>query len=212
MEPTLTTPKRLRIYLASSWRNPQYAAVLAALRAAGHDVYNFKNPEAGNNGFRWSEIDGDWEKWTPEQYRKALEHPVAESGFAHDMRALSRCDALVMVQKCGVSSALELGWAAGAGIPTIALLAPSEPELMLKMADHICLSVEEVIEKLSAAVSPRRGLWRRFVCTKCLYRQDADGACQCAGNYSTCDEMRRPYSGPPCKCWACSQKRGADHV
>jgi hypothetical protein len=53
-----------------------------------------------------------------------------------------------MVQPCGRSAALELGWAAGAGKPTIVLLAAAEPELMLKMADYFCLTIEEVIETL----------------------------------------------------------------
>lgn len=204
----------MRIYLASSWRNPQHPAVLAALRAAGHDVYDFKNPEAGNNGFHWSQVDpeADYEpgarkEWEPWLQIAALHHPIARESFDHDMRALSRCDALVMVQKCGVSSALELGWAAGAGIPTIALLAPGEPELMLKMADRICLTVEEVIGVLKR-MRPRTGRWAVRICGGCQQREQADGSCLCAGNYSTCDEKRRPYGGPPCDCWVCSQKRG----
>jgi hypothetical protein len=44
--------------------------------------------------------------------------------------------------------ALELGWAAGAGKATIVLLADGEPELMLKMADHLCLDMWEVIAAL----------------------------------------------------------------
>ena len=47
----------LAIYLASSWRNTYYPDVLAALRAAGHDVYDFRNPGDGTDGFKWSKID-----------------------------------------------------------------------------------------------------------------------------------------------------------
>jgi nucleoside 2-deoxyribosyltransferase len=77
-------------------------------------------------------------------------------GFRYDEDALERCDALVMVQPCGRSAALELGWAAGAGKPTIVLLADGEPELMLKMAQHFCLTVEEVLQVL-ASLSPEVG-------------------------------------------------------
>jgi hypothetical protein len=69
-----------------------------------------------------------------------------ERGFDYDMTALRNCDALVMVQPCGRSAALELGWACGAGKPTIVLLADGEPELMLRMADHFCLTIEEVMD------------------------------------------------------------------
>ncbi|HEX5368491.1 MAG TPA: hypothetical protein VFY10_03670, partial [Dehalococcoidia bacterium] len=67
-----------------------------------------------------------------------------------DMSALRDCDALVMLQPCGRSAALELGWAAGAGKPTIVLLADGEPELMLKVAHYFCLSVGEMIETLKS--------------------------------------------------------------
>jgi len=56
----------------------------------------------------------------------------------------------VMLQPCGRSAALELGWAAGAGKRTLVLLADAqEPELMLKVADRLCLSIAEVLEDLS---------------------------------------------------------------
>lgn len=43
------------VYVASSWRNPSQPAVIAALRAAGIDCYDFRNPPGGT-GFSWSEV------------------------------------------------------------------------------------------------------------------------------------------------------------
>jgi hypothetical protein len=43
------------VYVASSWRNLAQPAVVAALRTAGIDCYDFKNPEGGT-GFSWSEV------------------------------------------------------------------------------------------------------------------------------------------------------------
>lgn len=43
------------VYVASSWRNPRQPEVIAALRAAGVDCYDFRNPE-GRTGFSWSEV------------------------------------------------------------------------------------------------------------------------------------------------------------
>ena len=44
----------MRIYVASSWRNTHQQAIVAALREAGHDVYDFRNPRPGDKGFAWS--------------------------------------------------------------------------------------------------------------------------------------------------------------
>lgn len=46
------------VYVASSWRNPFQTAVCAALRSAGIDHYDFKNP-AGGTGFSWRDVDPD---------------------------------------------------------------------------------------------------------------------------------------------------------
>src|SRR5688572_3102668 len=133
----------MRVFVSSSWRNERQPSVVAALRQAGHDVYDFRSPTDGASGFSWAEVDSDWLGWSPSQFRDHSSDPLVEQGFQNDMRALRECDALVMVQPCGRSAALELGWACGAGKATIVLLADGEPELMLKMADQFCLSVEE---------------------------------------------------------------------
>ncbi len=140
----------MKIYLASSWRNDHQPSVLAALRAAGHEVYDFRNPAPGNDGFRWSEIDPNWQQWTPAQYQAALNHPIAERGFGFDMKALIECDACVLVLPCGRSAHLELGWAAGAGKITIVLqLEPQEQELMVKMCTGLASSVDGLIALLA---------------------------------------------------------------
>lgn len=140
----------MKIYLASSWRNPHQPSVLAALRAAGHEVYDFRNPAPDNDGFHWSEIDPNWQQWTPEQYHEALNHPIAERGFEHDMQALMACNVCVLVLPCGRSAHLELGWAAGAGKGTIVLqLDPQEPELMVKMCNAIVSHVDELLALLA---------------------------------------------------------------
>lgn len=152
----------MNIYVASSWRNPWQPPVVELLRASGHEVYDFRNPEPGGDGFHWSEIDRDWKEWSPERYRKKLDHSISEKGFLLDMNALRRCDACVLVQPCGTSSHLELGWAAGAGKRTAILfplnIEPSpeipprdlkvEPELMAKMADAILVGPLELLQWL----------------------------------------------------------------
>lgn len=144
--PLQIVPVRLRrIYVASSWRNPLQGGVVEALRLDGHEVYDFKNPRPGDKGFAWAEIDPDWQKWTAEQYRAALDHPIAKAGFASDFNAMKWADVFVLVLPCGRSAHLELGWAAGQGKQTIILTRDGEePELMARMCDHICGSLDEV--------------------------------------------------------------------
>jgi len=71
----------MKIYVASSWRNKWQPEIVLLLRSAGHEVYDFRNPCEGNTGFKWSDIDNNWESWTPEEYIKCLKSPIAENGF-----------------------------------------------------------------------------------------------------------------------------------
>lgn len=144
-------PARWRkIYVASSWRNPLQAGVVESLHWDGHAVYDFKNPSPTNKGFSWSEIDPEWRQWTADQYRAALEHPIAKRGFASDFAAMKWADTFVLVLPCGRSAHLELGWAAGQGKQTIILTRDGEePELMARMCDHICTSLDEVRQILA---------------------------------------------------------------
>ena len=139
------------VYVASSWRNSMQPAVVAALRAAEIDCYDFKNPEPGNVGFQWSEVMARYPEITAgggigsnslaldEEYLEAIKHPIAQHGFRRDMDALERCDTCVLILPCGRSAHLELGWAVGAGKKTAILLdGPMvTPELMYLMVDHI---------------------------------------------------------------------------
>lgn len=126
----------MRIYVASSWRNEFQPAVVSALRAQDHLVYDFKD----SDGFHWSEVDPAWRSWPDDvpKYLAGLLHPCAERGFSRDMSALRDCDLCVYVMPCGVSASLEAGWAIGAGKPA-AVYVPGlrEPDLMVKMADIV---------------------------------------------------------------------------
>jgi len=138
----------MRIYVASSWRNEQQQDVVKTLRIAGHEVYDFKNPNNIEKGFHWSNIDPNWQTWTPEEYRDCLNHPIAEKGYKLDYEAMEWANVFVGVQPFGRSASLEMGWAAGRGKPTYLILENGEPELMVKMLGCICCHVQEVVEFL----------------------------------------------------------------
>ena len=135
-----------RVYVAASWRTPQQPEVVAAIRAAGVTVYDFRNPP-NRAGFGWEQINGGWKEWTPAEYVEALGHPLAVAGFESDITALVNAYVCVLVQPSGRSAALELGYAAGMGKRCAVLLAPGqEPELMLKVAEYLTDSLPALVE------------------------------------------------------------------
>jgi hypothetical protein len=140
----------LKVYVASSWQNRRQTDVVAALRQAGHNVYDFRAPVPGQHGFGWSEIDPEWQTWTPQQFREALRHPAAKRGFSFDMRALAGADATVLVLPCGRSAHLELGYAVGRGQRAFVLCDSTldQPELLYLMATRICLDIAELVSEL----------------------------------------------------------------
>ena len=135
-----------RIYVASSWRNTYYPEVVARLREAGHEVYDFRNPPHGGNGFRWTDIDENAPGWSFAQYAEGLHHPKAKRQFAADREALDWADTCVLVLPCGRSAHTEAGWMAGAGRRVIAYIPEMvEPELMYKLFDAVVGSLEELV-------------------------------------------------------------------
>lgn len=143
----------MEIYCASSWRNEEQPAVVAALRADGHSVvYDFKNPAPGDNGFGWRQLNlGDKTEWDAELFAsKVLDHPLAARGFGLDMDALEACSACVLVLPCGRSAHLELGQAVGSGKLTIVYVPKlEEPELMYRMCDYVETTMTGVRRALS---------------------------------------------------------------
>ena len=138
-----------KIYVASSWRNAYYPEVVQRLREAGHEVYDFRNPPSGDVGFKWSSISENYMAWTPEEYREQLKHPKAVIQFANDIEAMKVCDVCVLVLPCGRSAHTEAGWFAGRGKTVLALIPErQEPELMYRLFDGVCCTMEELINAL----------------------------------------------------------------
>jgi hypothetical protein len=137
----------MKIYVASSWRNAYQQSVVNLLRALNHEVYDFKNPGPDNTAFQWSAIDPFWDAWTTDEYRKALEHPLAVKGFENDFSAMEWADCCVMVLPCGRSANSEAGWFKGAGMKVFVFSPENEePELMYKMYDGIFATFGELVD------------------------------------------------------------------
>ena len=143
-----------QIYVASSWRNDYQPMVITMLRTAGFFVYDFKDPGHAA-GFGWTEVsDKPSTSWTTADYLTALNHSRAEEGFKNDFEAMQWADTFVLVNPCGRSAHLEMGWAVGQGKQTAILLEGGdfvhgamldEPELMYKMCDYIAPSLFDLL-------------------------------------------------------------------
>lgn len=139
----IATPRK--IYVASSWRNMHHPRIVDALKLAGHEVYDFKNPAPDNHGFAWSQVDPDHLAWGPREFTDLVQsHPVAARGFAFDKAALDWCDTCVLVLPCGRSAHLEAGYCAGQGKRVIWWLHPDrfEPELMYLLGHDFVIAGE----------------------------------------------------------------------
>lgn len=155
----------MRIYLASSWRNPEQPELVELLRTSGHKVYDFRNPSSGGpvmqdtprEGFSWRQCDPGWadDADPRERYRRMLEHPVALRGFGADFSAMNWAEACVLALPCGRSAHLEAGWCAGMGRRLIVYLPRQErfePELMYLVGGSaqsvIALTRDELLDGL----------------------------------------------------------------
>lgn len=142
------------IYVASSWRNKFQPMVVAGLRTAGYEVYDYKTDGAS---FDWNDLgtykQGD--QWMPRMLEMSLCHGVAKRAFVHDMTALHRASACVLVLPAGRSAHLEAGWMAGKGQPVFIYAEERiEPELMYLMngsGGNIHITMNELLEAMRAA-------------------------------------------------------------
>ncbi len=168
----------MKIYVATSWNNPQQPEVVATLRAHGYDVYDFRRPAADNSGFSWKDVEPDPKPVklpngglvfrTMAKIKAMLSHPKANEGFQLDMAALDTCDVVVLVLPCGASAHLELGYAVGRGkigfvlgddehlarrTHSSAFVNGFEPELMHKVVEvkgSICTRMADLLDELYA--------------------------------------------------------------
>ncbi len=115
------------LYIASSWRNEHHASVVTRLRRDGLRVYDYRNPEAGNRGFNWKEIDPNCALWAPNRAVVELGRPGPKAAFALDGAAMLASEACLLLLPSGRSAHLEAGWFAGKGRSLYVLVTESGP-------------------------------------------------------------------------------------
>jgi hypothetical protein len=152
----MRNPKRhdtMKIYVASSWRNPFYADVLRILREAGHDVWDWRNPPTGGNGFKWQDAGApDYQhgdRVDTATYKAMVETVAAQAGFQSDLQGMMFADICVLLLPSGRSAHMEAGYMCGRGKPVHVLrMIPDEPDLMHLLFDEIHSSPAELVARL----------------------------------------------------------------
>ena len=144
---------KMKIYVASSWKNPRHKVIVNALRERGAWVYDYRETNAR---FHWEDLDPNYEKWAPGEYLSALGATDVSDAFWRDMSALAAADAVVGLDPLGVSSALEIGWAVGHGRPVVLLVGDVvKPELMAKMIPFRVCQLEDLVITLETLVKAK---------------------------------------------------------
>jgi len=142
------------IYLATSWRNERQPFLVEAMRKAGFDVYDFRNPTMYTEGFAFEQVAPGWdhEHADPEIFLEVLAHERTEEGFVTDMAMLDRADIVILALPCGHDAHMEIGYAAAQGKETVILLSdPCKASLMYKMADRIFTDEDTLLRWLEKA-------------------------------------------------------------
>ena len=134
------------IYLIGSLRNPKVPLLAKELRTAGYDVFDdwYAAGERADDAWR------DYEKDRGHNLKQALDGHAAIHVYQFDMRHIHEADIGVLLLPAGKSGHLELGYMIGQG-QRCYILYPVEPErfdVMYLMADAVCTSTEELIERM----------------------------------------------------------------
>lgn len=139
----------MKIYVASSWRNLLQPGIVHALRRCGHEVYDFRKPKAGDDGFSWKQVGAPTafvDKVDPATWKQMLQHPRAAESYEADISHVRWCEAIVYVLPCGRSASWEFGYAMGQGKPGyVVAFGETEPELMFREAT-IITSMDELFD------------------------------------------------------------------
>ena len=131
-----------KIYVASSWGNHFQPDIVKLLRVLDYEVYDFRE----NPAFEEFSLHSQ-DLIRPHEHSKIPEEAL-DRAFQKDMEALDWCDAVVLVNPCGISAHMELAYAIGSRKPGFVLYQPTRPELMTRMAYQPCPNTKELLEKI----------------------------------------------------------------
>jgi hypothetical protein len=139
------------VYVGGALKNPEVMRVAQALRDAGYDAMDeWITPGPDADSFLHA-----YEKQRGRHYAESLRGRAAENVVLFDKSYIDLSDAFVLVLPAGKSAYMELGYAAGQGIPTFILAEGGDPErfdVMPALAGPVVYTVGSLIEWLRTTV------------------------------------------------------------
>lgn len=131
----------MRVYVASSKKNPRVTEIMDLARAHGHRVLDWARGSADVDEEKawteWYAKTEGYEKWSPAKHVDFMGDPQMLEINERDGSEMRSVDAGIVVLPAGRSAHLEIGWLAGAGVPTCAFFSGPgiDPEPMLHQLD-----------------------------------------------------------------------------
>ena len=143
-----TLPKRKKVYVIGSLRNPEIPKWSTYIRNNGYEVFDdwfAAGPTADDS---WKE----YEQARGRNYRDAMKGYAARHVFEFDKKHIDGADIGVLILPAGKSGHAELGYMKGQGKKCIIVLNSEDErwDIMYNFFDHLVYDDKELLEALNA--------------------------------------------------------------
>jgi hypothetical protein len=141
-------PKKKKVYVIGSLRNPEIPKWAACIRENGYEVFDdwFAAGPAADDSWK------EYEQARGRNYRDAMKGYAARHVFEFDKKHIDAAEIGVLILPAGKSGHAELGYMKGQGKKCIIVL-NSEVErwdIMYNFFDHLVYDTKELLEALNA--------------------------------------------------------------
>lgn len=135
----------MKIYIASSWKNPHYNTVKLVLEQIGHEIMDWRDPV---HAFAWEQVDESWRGWDRAGFASAMETPRAKEAYKHDYCLMCEADLCLLLLPSGRSAHSEAGFMAGKGKRVYVYIPEYDtPELMYGLYDKILVNELDLVKE-----------------------------------------------------------------
>jgi hypothetical protein len=141
-------PKKKKVYVIGSLRNPEIPKWAACIRNNGYEVFDDWFAAGPTADDAWKE----YEQARGRNYRDAMKGYAARHVFEFDKKHIDGADIGVLILPAGKSGHAELGYMKGQGKKCIIVLNSEDErwDIMYNFFDHLVYDDKELLEALNA--------------------------------------------------------------
>jgi hypothetical protein len=141
-------PKKKKVYVIGSLRNPEIPKWSACIRNNGYEVFDDWFAAGPTADDAWKE----YEQGRGRKYRDAMQGYAARHVFEFDKKHIDESDIGVLILPAGKSGHAELGYMKGQGKKCIIVLNSEDErwDIMYNFFDHLVYDDKELLEALNA--------------------------------------------------------------